>query len=137
MAAEKQKFINLWTSLSPPPVRQEIGLLSQIDLFLLLFEALILFFYLHGMHEVTAARASVRRLIRGDLSAAFGGGVVLIGLVIPFLVEAFWLGRAFFLFGCLCGLVRGIYVRYVVVSGAVKAPLNAEGVLIPLTPRPE
>jgi len=25
----------------------------------------------------------------------------------------------------------------VVVNGAVKAPLNAEGVLIPLTPRPE
>jgi len=127
----------LFLLASGPPVRQEIGLLSQIDLFLLLFEALVFAFYLHGMHEVTAARASVRRLIKGDLSAAFWGGVVLIGLVIPFLVEAFWAGRAFLLFGCLCGLVGGIYVRYVVVTGAVKAPLNAEGVLIPLTPRPE
>jgi formate-dependent nitrite reductase membrane component NrfD len=77
-------------------------------------------------------------LIKGDLSAAFWGGVVLIGLVIPFLAEAFWTGRGLpILFGSLCGLVGGIYVRYVVVAGAVKAPLNAEGVLIPLTPRPE
>ena len=124
--------------LSDIPVRREIALLSQIDLFLLLFEALVFLFYLQGMHEVTAARASVRRLIKGDLSASFWGGVVLIGLVIPFLVEAFWAGRGLpILFGSLCGLVGGIYVRYVVVNGAVKAPLNAEGVLIPLTPRPE
>jgi len=123
--------------LSGSPVNREIALLSKIDLPLLLFEALIFAFYLHGMHEVTAARASVRRLINGDLSAPFWGGVVLIGLVIPFFTEAFFAGRGFLLFGCLCGLVGGIYVRYVVVAGAVKAPLNAEGVLIPLSPRPE
>ncbi len=116
----------------------EIGLLRQTDLFLILFEGLILFFYLHGMHEVTAARASVRRLIQDDLSAAFWGGVVLIGLVTPFLLEAFLADMVFAtVLACLCGLVGGIYVRYVVVNGAVKAPLNAEGVLIPLTPRPE
>jgi len=117
---------------------ESISLLSQFDTFLILFEALILFFYLHGMHEVTAARASVRRLVRGDLSAAFWGGVVLIGLVIPFVFEALW-GSGFFmiLIACLCGLAGGIYVRYVVVSGAVKAPLSAAGVLIYLSPRPE
>jgi formate-dependent nitrite reductase membrane component NrfD len=124
--------------LSGLPVDEEIDLLSQMDLFLILFEGLIFFFYLHGMHEVTAARASVRRLINGDLSAAFWGGVVVIGLVIPFLLEAFMADRIFgIVLASICGLVGGIYVRYVVVNGAVKAPLNAEGVLIPLTPRPE
>jgi formate-dependent nitrite reductase membrane component NrfD len=99
---------------------------------------MVLFFYLHGMHEVTAARTSVRRLLRGDLSTAFWVGVVLIGLVIPFVFEVF-LGRGSLsiLIASLCGLVGGLYVRYVVVSGAVKAPLNAEGVLIYLSPRPE
>jgi len=124
--------------LSGLPVHEEVSLLSQIDVFLILFEALLFFFYLHGMHEVTAARASVRRLVRGDLSSAFWGGVVLVGLVVPFLLEVFWADRTFpFLLACLCGLAGGIYVRYVVVTGAVKAPLNAEGVLVPLTPRPE
>jgi polysulfide reductase chain C len=124
--------------LSGLPVDEEIDLLSRIDLFVILFEGLIFFFYLHGMHEVTAARASVRRLINGDLSAAFWGGVVVIGLVIPFLLEAFMADRIFGIaLASICGLVGGIYVRYVVVNGAVKAPLNAEGVLIPLTPRPE
>jgi polysulfide reductase chain C len=124
--------------LSGLPVDEEINLLGQIDLFLILFEGLIFFFYLHGMHEVTAARASVRRLIKGDLSAAFWGGVVVIGLAIPFLLEVFMAGGVFgIMLACICGLVGGIYVRYVVVTGAVKAPLNAEGVLIPLSPRPE
>ncbi len=130
--------LTLFLLLSGLPAHEEIGLLSQIDIFLLLFEALIFFFYLHGMHEVTAARASVRRLVKGDLSTAFWGGVVLVGLAIPFLLEAFWADRPLpVLLACLCGLVGGIYVRYVVVTGAVKAPLSAEGVLIPLSPRPE
>ncbi len=124
--------------LSGLPAHEEISLLGRIDVFLILFEALIFFFYLHGMHEVTAARASVRRLVKGDLSSAFWGGVILVGLVIPFLFEVLWPDRALpVLVACFCGLVGGIYVRYVVVTGAVKAPLSAEGMLIPLTPRPE
>jgi formate-dependent nitrite reductase membrane component NrfD len=117
---------------------QVVSLLSQFDAFLLLFEAMILFFYLHGMHEVTAARASVRRLLSGDLATSFWVGVVIIGLLIPFVLEVFWGGETILiLIASLCGLVGGIYVRYIVVSGAVKAPLNAEGVLIYLSPRPE
>jgi polysulfide reductase chain C len=117
---------------------QVVSLLSQFDVFLLIFEAMILFFYLHGMHEVTAARASVRRLLGGDLATSFWVGVVIIGLLIPFVLEAFWGGETIpILMASLCGLVGGIYVRYIVVSGAVKAPLNAEGVLIYLSPRPE
>jgi formate-dependent nitrite reductase membrane component NrfD len=124
--------------LSGLSVNEEISLLSRIDLFVIAFEGLILFFYIHGMHEVTAARASVRRLIKDDLSSAFWGGVVGLGLLVPFLVEVFLAERVFaIVMACLCGLLGGIFVRYVVVAGAVKAPLNAEGVLIPLSPRPE
>jgi hypothetical protein len=60
------------------------------------------------------------------------------GLMIPFLIEVFLADRVFAaVMACLCGLLGGFYVRYVVVVGAVKAPLNAEGVLVPLSPRPE
>jgi formate-dependent nitrite reductase membrane component NrfD len=124
--------------LSGLPVDEEISLLSRIDLFVILFEGLILFFYLHAMHEVTAARASVRRLVKDDLSSAFWGGVVVLGLLIPFLIEVFLADRVFAtVMACLSGLLGGFYVRYVVVTGAVKAPLNAVGVLVPLSPRPE
>lgn len=124
--------------ISEPSGSQWIALLDQFDAFILIFEGMVLFFYLHGMHEVTAARASVRRLLKGDLSIAFWVGVVLFGLVIPFVFEVFFgTGSLSILIASLCGLVGGIYVRYVVISGAVKAPLNAEGVLIYLTPRPE
>jgi polysulfide reductase chain C len=115
-----------------------IGMLSQFDAFVLLFEALIIFFYLHGMHEVTAARASVQRVVRGDLSIPFWVGVVLVGLGIPFLLEIFWGVESFpMVLASLCGLIGGFYIRYVVVSGAVKAPLNADGVFVYLAPRPE
>jgi polysulfide reductase chain C len=117
---------------------QWIGTLSLFDAFLLLFEALIIFFYLHGMHEVTAARASVQKVVKGDLSIPFWVGVISIGLVIPFLLEIIWGGGPYaMVLASLCGLAGGLYVRYVVVSGAVKAPLNAAGVLIYLSPRPE
>jgi polysulfide reductase chain C len=115
-----------------------IGMLSQFDAFVLLFEALIIFFYLHGMHEVTAARASVQRVVRGDLSIPFWVGVALVGLVIPFLLEIIWGGEPVpMMLASLCGLAGGLYVRYVVVSGAVKVPLNADGVFVYLAPRPE
>ena len=121
-----------------PSTPQVIGFLSQFDAFLLIFEGMILFFYLHGMHEVTAARASARRLIRGDLAGPFWVGVVLIGLAVPFVLEISWADHPVAVFlACLSGLIGGIYVRYVVVTGAVKAPLNAAGVLIYLSPRPE
>ena len=129
---------NLILILSGASNIANVALLSRIDVFIILFEGLVIFFYLHGMHEVTAARASVRRVTRGDLSASFWIGLVLVGLVIPFILEAFWSHDTFAVFlASLCGLVGGIFVRYVVVYGAVKAPLNAEGVLIYLSPRPE
>jgi formate-dependent nitrite reductase membrane component NrfD len=117
---------------------QWIGVLTHLDAFLLLFEALIIIFYLHGMHEVTAARASVQRLLKRDLSVPFWVGVILIGLIIPFLFEIMWGDKLFaMVLASLCGLVGGLFVRYVVISGAVKEPLNTEGVLISLSPRPE
>lgn len=117
---------------------QVMGSLGRFDAFLLLFEGMVLFFYIHGMHEVTAARASVKRIVRGDLAGSFWVGVVLIGLALPFVLEVS--GRNHLtaaLLASLFGLIGGICVRYVVVNGAVKAPLNAEGVLIYLSPRPE
>jgi polysulfide reductase chain C len=128
-------LVLFFSGISAPQV---IGPLSQFDAFLLVFEGMVLFFYLHGMHEVTAARASVRRLVSGDLATAFWIGVVLIGLALPFLLEISWGDHPFaVLLASLSGLIGGICVRYVVVTGAVKAPLNAEGVLIYLSPRPE
>ncbi len=125
-------------ALAGTPDPQVVGALSHFDAFLIVFEGMILFFYLHGMHEVTAARASVRRLVRGDLAGSFWIGVALIGLVVPFVLEILGGSHLFIvLLASLSGLIGGICVRYVVVSGAVKAPLNAEGVLVYLSPRPE
>lgn len=110
--------------------------LNQIDILLIIFEGLIIFLYLHGMHEVVAARASVKRIIKGDLSYAFWVGVVVIGIILPLFIEILG-GNKSLIIACLAGLIGGFYVRFVVVSGAEKTPLNASGILIYLTPRPK
>lgn len=117
---------------------EALTLITKIDLLLLILEGLIIFFYLHGMHEVFAARASVRRLLSGDLSFSFWVGVVFVGIIIPFFFEIL-AGNSYtmILIGSLAGLVGGFYIRYIVVSAAEKTPLNVNGVLIYLTPRPK
>ncbi len=110
--------------------------LSQIDVLLIIFEGLIIFLYLHGMHEVVAARASVKRIIKGDLSYAFWVGVVAIGIILPLFIEILG-GNKYLIIACLAVLIGGFYVRFIVVSGAEKTPLNASGILIYLTPRPK
>jgi formate-dependent nitrite reductase membrane component NrfD len=115
-----------------------LNFLIQMDIILIILEALIIFFYLHGMHEVTAARASVKRLLKGDLSYQFWLGVVFIGILIPFFFEILGGGsKSLTLIACLAGLIGGFFVRFVIVSAAEKTPLNVEGVLIYLTPRPK
>lgn len=110
--------------------------LIQIDMLLIILEGLIIFLYLHGMHEVIAARASVRKIIKGDLSYPFWIGIVAVGIFLPFFIEIFG-GENSLIIASLAVLIGGFYIRFVVVSAAEKTPLNADGVLIYLTPRPK
>lgn len=110
--------------------------LIQIDILLIILEGLIIFLYLHGMHEVIAARASVRRIIKQDLSYPFWIGVVAIGIIIPFLIEILW-GNRSLIIASLAVLIGGFYIRFIVVSAAEKTPLNVDGILIYLSPRPK
>lgn len=117
---------------------QWITILTRFDILVILLEALIIFLYLHGMHEITAARISAQRLLKGDLSMPFWIGVIFIGLFIPLLFEIVWRDKLLALvLASFCGLIGGIYVRYVIVSGAVKEPIHMEGAFVLISPRPE
>jgi formate-dependent nitrite reductase membrane component NrfD len=118
--------------------------LLSYDLILLVLEGLIVFFYLQGSHLLGASRASVRKLVRGDLALRFWVGFVLLGLALPFAVGL--AGRAMSpvtssgnvflsLFMAVPGLVGGYLLRYLIVAGGIRIPLNVEGVMV--SPLPE
>ncbi len=73
--------------------------------------------------STVASREAVRRLSEGALGWAFGIGVVLVGMVIPFLVVV-WAPSAGVLAGLLI-LVGSFLFRYCVLKAGVYAPLYA------------
>ena len=74
------------------------------------------------LFATASARASVLRLVQGDLSAVFVGGVVLVGLVVPFACSALRRvadARAMTLAAGGCTLLGGLALRYAIVAAAV------------------
>jgi len=122
-------------------VEQPLRLLARYDAFIIIFEALIICFYLWRMHQLTAGRTSARMVIRGSLAVPFWGGVVAVGLVVPFAFEVYktYLSTidplallTLTAVASILGLVGGFLLRYIVIAGGTRTPLNVEGVLIPL-----
>lgn len=122
----------------------QIAGLASFDMALILLEGLVVFFYLQGSHLLDASRASVRKIVRGDLAVIFWIGFILLGLVLPFAVgvveqvSAPLNAKISFLQALLVavpGLVGGYFLRYLVVAGGIRIPLNVEGVMV--SPLPE
>jgi formate-dependent nitrite reductase membrane component NrfD len=65
-----------------------LNLLLTADLLLIFLEFLILGFYLLTMHDATeASKKSVLSLVKGDLSLLFWGGIIVCGLITPFILK--------------------------------------------------
>jgi len=123
------------SSVEPP-----LMLLARYDAFVIILEALIICFYLIRMYRLTAARTSAYLVTKGSLAVHFWGGVVIAGLAVPFAFEVYntYLPIAnpmtvlvLTAVASIIGLIGGFMLRYVVVSGGTRTPLNVEGVLVP------
>jgi len=120
--------------------------LLKADIVLLLIEAFVVFSYLYLVRANLAAKASVDSLLRGDLSAYFWMGFVVLGLLIPLSTEVTLLAileeeglkerMAVALLGLIPGLAGGYILRHLVMSAAIKGPLVVVGRLVPLPGRP-
>jgi len=112
---------------------QHLANLATFNFFLIILEAIVLGTYLNVMKS--RAPGSVKTLTRGKLAKAFWGGVVLAGLIVPFVVEAL---KSFVpsspgpllvlsLIGGITCLVGGYMLRHAVVYGGTRIPLNVQG----------
>ena len=95
--------------------------LATIDLPLIILEMFILLFYLQGSHRVPESRASVRLLLVGEIAPMFWWGVALVGLIAPLVFDLLDLA----IVASICGIVGGLFLRYVVLAGGIHAPLRA------------
>ncbi len=119
----------------------------RTDTALIALEAVVVFCYLYLVRSTLAGKASADALVRGDLAPLFWGGFIVLGLVIPFVLELVLLGPLGDASGTARlaaaaaavgpGLLGGYVLRHLVVAGGVKGPLIVFGraVAVPARPR--
>lgn len=121
-----------------------LGAVASYDTTLILIEGLMVFFYLQGSHLLEASRTSIRKILRGDLAVTFWIGFVLLGLALPFAVgvvqqvsssSSATASLLQALSAAVPGLVGGYFLRYVIVAGGIRIPMNVEGIMV--SPLPE
>ncbi len=102
-----------------------LNFLLKTDLVLILLESLVLGFYLGTMHRATeASEKSVISLIQGDLKFLFWGGVILCGVIVPFVLKCVEIlnGGLFGLvfISSFLVLVGGLLLRYSILAAGVQ-----------------
>lgn len=106
--------------------------LAKIDLLIIILEVFVLGFFLQATHRVRESRASARLVLAGSVAPLFWLGVVCLGLMVPLafdLLSIYTLSgpvaHALGLLAACCGLLGGLFLRKVVLSGGIHAPLAA------------
>jgi len=114
------------------PFAGAIASLEHIIAALLILQALVVTFYLQGMHRTPESRASAQLVLRGKVAPLFWFGVALVGLAVPlglgFLDLFHFYGGAtggIAVLSSLCGLAGGFLLRQVILAGGIHAPLRA------------
>jgi formate-dependent nitrite reductase membrane component NrfD len=109
-----------------------IAALARVDILLIVLEIFVLALYLQATHRVAESRASARLVLTGTVAPLFWFGVAIVGLLVPLtfeLIGAFALdgggSEAATVIACICGLLGGLFLRQVVLSGGILAPLRA------------
>ena len=126
MAVTLIASIAAWSHAGP------IHALARADILLIILEMFVLGFYLQGTHRVPESRASAELVLKGPVAPMFWWGVVILGLITPLVFEllgVFVVGgeatRAVAIVASVCGIAGGMFLRLVVLSGGIHAPLRA------------
>jgi formate-dependent nitrite reductase membrane component NrfD len=137
-------WMTFWNLNGPGLDLRSMTVLAALDAPLILVEGLLVFFYMQGSHLLEASRASVHKMIKGDLAPVFWMLFVCLGLVLPFLSNSIELVSSppniqslllLTTFISVPGLIGGYFLRYLIVKAGIKVPLNVEGIIF--LPNPE
>lgn len=119
-------------SLAGTTHAEAIHTLAIFDIGLIVLEMLVLLFYLQNTHRVPESRASAEQVLKGEIAPLFWWGVAVLGLAAPLVLEFLSVRTlegggavAVALLASLCGIAGGLFLRQVVLSGGIHAPLRA------------
>jgi formate-dependent nitrite reductase membrane component NrfD len=122
----------LITSLASGTSVEQVHSLARIDIVVIILEIFVLAFYLQGTHRVPESRASAELVLTGAVAPLFWWGVVVLGLIAPLLLELLGTyalhgggARCAAVVASLCGITGGLFLRQVVLSGGIHAPLRS------------
>jgi formate-dependent nitrite reductase membrane component NrfD len=120
-------------------IHPSLIVLARFHIPLLILEGVMVAIYLQTGQVLEASRASIHKIIRGELAAQFWMGFFLLGLIIPFALaifeqttsfESLWLA----LLKAVPGLIGGYLLRSLILAGGVQVPLNVQGITVsPIT----
>lgn len=105
--------------------------LEKLDLLLIILEIFVLIFYLQATHRVSESRASAKLVLCGSVAPLFWFGVAIIGLILPLtlnLIGVFALtdsSALLVLLASISGIIGGLILRQVILSGGIHAPLKS------------
>jgi len=119
-----------------------VASLARFNFLLIIIEGMVFGLYLGSKQALGTVGNPVTALTRGKMAPAFWVGVVTVALVIPFILEAVKgyasIGPAAMLgltvASSVIGLAGGFMLRYVIVYGGTRVPLNVRGVAVPAPP---
>lgn len=115
-------------------------LMGRYNIFIIIIEALVIGFYMLRMSQLPVSRSSVQIITGGSLAGVFWSGVVVAGMVVPFVFGIYGIYLNISdpvtmlistLVVNLLGLAGGFMLRYIVINGGTNRPLNVNGVLVP------
>ncbi|MBU2604147.1 MAG: polysulfide reductase NrfD [Actinobacteria bacterium] len=107
-----------------------ISTLVRIDVVLLVLEIVVVAMYLQATHRVPESRAAARLVLAGSVAPLFWLGVALLGLAVPLALELLGYyvldgSSATTVIASISGIIGGLCLRQVVLSGGIQAPLRA------------
>ena len=98
-----------------------IHTLARIDIAIIVLEMFVLAFFLQATHRVPESRASARLVMFGYAAPLFWLGVAILGLIAPLVFDMLDM----LVLASICGIVGGLFLRQVILTGGIHAPLRA------------
>jgi len=117
---------------SSPALSEAFGFLSRALLYLLIFQVIVLAFFIQASHRTDDSRASTRLLLKGRLSKKFWFGLIIVGLLIPLILIISAVihegDLSLVRIACVLGLVGGFILRRLILAAGIRTPLRAAGI---------
>lgn len=117
---------------SSPVLSEVFAQLARAIIYLLVFQSIVIAFYIQASHRTDESRASASLLLKGRLAWGFWLGLVGAGLLAPLALVINSVVQdgdlRLIRTACVLGLLGGLILRRLILAAGIRAPLRAAGI---------